>query len=70
MSRHLYATIFKWKKSYFHFLKFCPIRKLAEKHNVIGDVRGRGMFFGIDLVKVKITNQIKWRSIDMVQVGN
>merc|ERR1719336_366663 len=30
-------------------------RKLAEKYQIIGDVRGRGLFFGIDLVKNRET---------------
>jgi len=32
-------------------------RKLAEKYEIIGDVRGRGMFVGIDLVKDRKTRE-------------
>jgi len=32
-------------------------RELAEKHSVIGDVRGRGMFLGIDLVKDRTSRE-------------
>jgi len=32
-------------------------KKLAEKYQIIGDVRGRGMFFGIDLVKDRKTRE-------------
>jgi len=32
-------------------------RKLAAKHSVIGDVRGRGMFIGMDLVKDRETRE-------------
>lgn len=33
------------------------IAKLQEKHNVIGDVRGKGMFIGIDLVKDRASKE-------------
>ena len=29
--------------------------KLKEKHSIIGDVRGHGMFIGVDLVKDRTT---------------
>lgn len=32
-------------------------RELAEKYEIIGDVRGRGLFFGIDLVKDRQTRE-------------
>ena len=32
-------------------------RKLAEKYEIVGDVRGRGMFVGIDLVKDRKTRE-------------
>ena len=32
-------------------------QRLAEKYQVIGDVRGRGMFVGIDLVKCRATRE-------------
>lgn len=33
------------------------MRELKEKHPLIGDVRGVGMFIGIDLVKDRVTRQ-------------
>ena len=33
------------------------LKKLAEKHEIIGDIRGRGMFIGIDLVKNRETRE-------------
>ena len=33
------------------------LKKLAEKHEIIGDIRGRGMFIGIDLVKDRETRE-------------
>jgi len=38
-----------------YFLK--ELKKLAEKHEIIGDIRGRGMFIGIDLVKNRETRE-------------
>lgn len=31
------------------------LKELKEKHSIIGDVRGVGMFIGIDLVKDRVT---------------
>jgi len=33
------------------------LRKLAKKHSIIGDVRGKGLFFGVDLVKDHISKE-------------
>lgn len=33
------------------------LNALKEKHSIIGDVRGAGMFIGIDLVKDRVTRE-------------
>lgn len=56
-------------------------RKLQSRHEIIGDVRGRGLFFGIDLVSDrrkktpapdmanKVVNQMRHRGILMSRIG-
>ncbi|XP_076458997.1 5-phosphohydroxy-L-lysine phospho-lyase-like [Babylonia areolata] len=38
------------------YLKDCAL-KLKEKHDIVGDVRGRGLFVGIDLVKDRTSRE-------------
>lgn len=38
-------------------LLLAGFRRLAERHNCVGDVRGRGLFLGLDLVKDRRTRE-------------